>query len=611
MQRFDMFTKPQIGHIIDTLESHCLWSPPHARLIALCLATSNLCQAQRTQLEAIKKSKANPNDTMPQFIDININVGSGRGGSSNINISSSSYSSSNSSYNSLLDDFDDLGFYDDFERSRLGSRVPLREERDRDGIYRMVDRAGRTPYQSPGRGDSYGSSRLHDLSPPPMLRSRGYGEPASNSRRGSEFETWGVRPEGATSGRYDRRGRDGPSYRVEEVRPLQANDSRSYSTIRPDNYGSRAGGERRDSRADFGSRYGSELQERDSRAGSQRRDSRAESYSRSGYGSGGRGSRSDERAGDSSANSRLRYGFDFDGRDSLRGSQRDSSSTVRPERAAPSTSSRHQSRHESRRADSTSSSRSDARGFRTETVRPEWANGSSPRSGSRHESRAGSSSSSRGFRTEEVRPESARGSSKSSSRHESRYESSRGSSRSSRRYEPCSSTHYGASSSTSFGQPKARLSLPELKTLFDQYTANWDATTRTSPTFPFPAQSRDLYNISFLTSSAPRDTTISAEDVYALNVQTILLGGFGISAYATVRSEKPCLGLGSSIKKEDLDVVLKYLKRKEQPRWHPDWMSLRTGMQGSVDEGISKRKEVVAMRVAVQRLIEFLESRIV
>jgi hypothetical protein len=53
----------------------------------------------------------------------------------------------------------------------------------------------------------------------------------------------------------------------------------------------------------------------------------------------------------------------------------------------------------------------------------------------------------------------------------------------------------------------------------------------------------------------------------------------------------------------DIESLAKWLRRKEQPRWHPDRMNARTGRVGVLDEAISKKRDVVAMRTAGQELL--------
>lgn len=508
---------------------------------------------------------------MPYF-NVNVNVSSSSGGASNINID---ITHSSSSYDAFCGDFDHLDLHDGMDRSRSGSASTLSGSR---GGSRLEGRSERAMLDGP-RVSSRASGR--DRSPVRMLdRAHPSRVESSFSRRGSEFQTREVRPDWVNAepprGRYAYASgttAQGTSFRVQEVRPSWG-DGRTNSTVR--------GSERCEpSRAD--SRSGSTVR------GTERRDfSRAESRSASTVRGTERRDASRTERNDSRSGSR--FGSEVPGRETFRGSERGSSSTMRQE-----------SCNESRRAqESFSSSSSTARDFRTETRQPADAfssRGSSrePRESSR--STRAESSSSRGFRTEERRPESTHGSSRSSSRpHES------------------AKSHFGSSSRSTVGgssQPQARLSLTELKSKFDAYQKNWDETDRISRTFPFPARGKDLYDIRFLTSGAPNDSKMSAEEVFAINSQILLLGGFGIVAFATTRSEKLCLGVSSSTKQEDLNNLLKYLKRTEAPRFHPDRMNLRTGVQGRVDESIGNRTEAVAMRLAVQRLTEWTESRIV
>jgi len=92
-----------------------------------------------------------------------------------------------------------------------------------------------------------------------------------------------------------------------------------------------------------------------------------------------------------------------------------------------------------------------------------------------------------------------------------------------------------------------------------------------------------------------------------VNVQLIFLSGFGMAGSlkkgdAGVRIDAPHLN------RENMKLLEKWLSRKEQPRWHPDRINLRTGKQGVIDEGISKKADVVAMRTAVQGLLTLVSK---
>lgn len=47
----------------------------------------------------------------------------------------------------------------------------------------------------------------------------------------------------------------------------------------------------------------------------------------------------------------------------------------------------------------------------------------------------------------------------------------------------------------------------------------------------------------------------------------------------------------------------KFLRRKELPRWHPDWFGRRTGVEGRRDERLGKVPGIVAIRTGLQELV--------
>ncbi|KAK4543860.1 hypothetical protein LTR36_004893 [Oleoguttula mirabilis] len=57
-------------------------------------------------------------------------------------------------------------------------------------------------------------------------------------------------------------------------------------------------------------------------------------------------------------------------------------------------------------------------------------------------------------------------------------------------------------------------------------------------------------------------------------------------------------------------MLQKHLKRKECLRWHPDKINARSGQPGVVDETIGKEDVVVAVRSAVQELLEECEREL-
>lgn len=143
--------------------------------------------------------------------------------------------------------------------------------------------------------------------------------------------------------------------------------------------------------------------------------------------------------------------------------------------------------------------------------------------------------------------------------------------------------------------------------MFDTYVAKWEALGRVDKKYPLPASECELFKLDFAGGSCSNLRNFSGEAVMMANVQLIFLAGFGIVGSLKKRSD--CLDVvveGKSQKESEVKGLFKWLKRKEQPRWHPDRMNLRTGVDGRIDESISKKADVVAMRTAAQRLLETL-----
>lgn len=147
----------------------------------------------------------------------------------------------------------------------------------------------------------------------------------------------------------------------------------------------------------------------------------------------------------------------------------------------------------------------------------------------------------------------------------------------------------------------------ELKKMFDTYDAKWVALGRVDKRYPLPTSERELFKLDFAGGSRSNLGNFSGEAVMIANVQLIFLAGFGISGSLKKRSDGLDVVVeGKSQKEAEVKSLIKWLNRKEQPRWHPDRMNLRTGVDGRIDESISKKADVVAMRTAAQRLLETL-----
>lgn len=129
--------------------------------------------------------------------------------------------------------------------------------------------------------------------------------------------------------------------------------------------------------------------------------------------------------------------------------------------------------------------------------------------------------------------------------------------------------------------------------------------SRTDPKLPMPTAWSDLKKIDFNGGYAANINNHTDETIVVANLQVIFLAGFGLTG--NVKRFVEHLVVEVVDKEQNADKVKelsKWLSRKEQPRWHPDRINLRTSKEGVIDEGISKKKAVVTMRSAVQALLE-------
>lgn len=152
----------------------------------------------------------------------------------------------------------------------------------------------------------------------------------------------------------------------------------------------------------------------------------------------------------------------------------------------------------------------------------------------------------------------------------------------------------------------AMYTLSQISDLFDSYNARWSAIGRSDSEYPLPASQSELTAMNFIETSSSSGG-YSAEDIFIANVQLFFLIGNGVPGVMS-KGETLKVKLNPTVDKKKLKVLVKWLKLKEQPRWHPDRMNLRTGVDGAINEQISKNWDVVAMRTAVQGLIEKIEK---
>lgn len=147
----------------------------------------------------------------------------------------------------------------------------------------------------------------------------------------------------------------------------------------------------------------------------------------------------------------------------------------------------------------------------------------------------------------------------------------------------------------------------DLKKIFDAYNTTWESLSRHDKSYPLPASSRDLHRLDFAGGSSSNKGNWSAEQIFVANVQVIFLAGFGISCAIVRRMDGLRVDIENAERQgAEIESLAKWLRRKEQPRWHPDRMNARTGRVGVLDEGISKKRDVVAMRTAGQELLSLI-----
>lgn len=133
--------------------------------------------------------------------------------------------------------------------------------------------------------------------------------------------------------------------------------------------------------------------------------------------------------------------------------------------------------------------------------------------------------------------------------------------------------------------------------------------SRIDKKLPLPATWAELKMPNFLGGHAENVANLSDETLVVLNVQILFLAGFSMNGCAKMNQEGTIIiDIEDRERNEDkIKNLKKWLSRKEQPRWHPDRINLRTGREGLIDEGISKKTAVVAMRSAAQALLQCIE----
>ena len=93
-------------------------------------------------------------------------------------------------------------------------------------------------------------------------------------------------------------------------------------------------------------------------------------------------------------------------------------------------------------------------------------------------------------------------------------------------------------------------------------------------------------------------------------VNSFLMAGKGIAATFTEDHAKVEVQLARSTTDAQMSAFKNFLKHKELPRWHSDWINRRTGDADSAqpDESIGSREEVKLVRTAIDELVEMCET---
>lgn len=151
----------------------------------------------------------------------------------------------------------------------------------------------------------------------------------------------------------------------------------------------------------------------------------------------------------------------------------------------------------------------------------------------------------------------------------------------------------------------------DFPTILTEYIARWDSLAPHEELFPLPSvdfriqslQDRQQFGeLTRLVNNWDDDTVMKA------NAFQFFAKGFGLDMTVKVVSGKTHLRLvEGQAEDSELQTLLKHLKRKEYFRWHPDKINLRAGHPGILNEQIGKQDAVVAVRSAIQELIEECE----
>lgn len=146
----------------------------------------------------------------------------------------------------------------------------------------------------------------------------------------------------------------------------------------------------------------------------------------------------------------------------------------------------------------------------------------------------------------------------------------------------------------------------EVSPILTQYNRTWNSLLPHEQNWPFPNP--------FLTIEgfyAPEQRNffsgcgLTYSQLIILIVQRFFLHGYGITFKFDCEGPRWLIMENSTSK---VGQLRKYLKLKELPRWHPDWLGRRTGVEGLRDEGLGTKPGIKPIRTGVEELIEKCEE---
>ncbi|KAH9844747.1 hypothetical protein Tdes44962_MAKER07092 [Teratosphaeria destructans] len=145
---------------------------------------------------------------------------------------------------------------------------------------------------------------------------------------------------------------------------------------------------------------------------------------------------------------------------------------------------------------------------------------------------------------------------------------------------------------------------------FEEYNDHWEQLDPKAQIFYLPSydlQLSGLRDTKHTTLPATRTQYWNDETVMTINAKVFFCKGCEVR-FAILEDAKGKVTFGlATDEKENIRHLQRHLKLVETARWHPDRMNARTGRAGGIDPTLGNRDFVVAIRAAVQDLVEECE----